>query len=61
MPKTQNGNLQSCVTRWTARTEAINAILKNYTVLIEVLEETYERRINYGLKAFGFLRSLKNY
>ena len=31
-----------CPTRWTARTAAIDAILKDYGVLLEVLEEIHE-------------------
>ena len=32
-----------CPTRWTARTVAIEAILKDYSVLMDTLEEVSER------------------
>ena len=49
-----------CTTRWTARTGAIDAILKDYKVLTDTLEEIYETtKDDYGLKANGFLQSLE--
>ena len=51
-----------CTTRWTARTGAIDAILKDFKVLSETLEEIYETtRDEYGLKAYGFLQSLEKF
>ena len=47
-------------TRWTARTAAIEAILKDYEVLLETLEEVHANtRDEYGLKAGGLLQSLE--
>ena len=51
-----------CPTRWTVRAIAIDAILKNYCVLIEILEEIHvTTRNEYGLKALGFLHSLESF
>ena len=51
-----------CPTRWTARTAAIDAILKDYVLLMETLEEvhltTYDE---YGLKAGGYLQSMEKF
>lgn len=45
-----------CPARWTARTRAIDAILKDYTLLMETLEEIHATtRDEYGLKAGGYL------
>ena len=50
----------SCPTRWTARSAAINAVLKDYTVLIEAMEEiNLTTRDEYGLKAEGLLNFLQ--
>ena len=47
------------LTRWTARTGAIDAIIKDYNVLLESLEEIHATtRDEYGLKAGGLLQSL---
>ena len=41
--------------RWTVRAGAIDAIVKNYHVLIETFEEIHENTHDeYGLKAVGF-------
>ena len=49
-----------CPTRWTVRTGAIDAILKNYAILIETLEDIHATTHDgYGLKAGGFVRSLE--
>lgn len=49
-------------TRWTARTAAIEAILKDYEVLLETLEEIHANtRDEYGLKAGGLLQSLEKF
>lgn len=49
-------------TRWTARTAAIDAILKDYTVLVETLEEVHATTHDeYGLKASGCLHSLEKF
>ena len=48
-------------TRWTARTAAIEAILKDYEVLLETLEVHANTRDEYGLKAGGLLQSLEKF
>ena len=49
-------------TRWTARTAAIDAILKDYEVLLETLEEVHATtRDKYGLKAGGLLQALEKF
>ena len=51
-----------CPTRWTARTAAIDAILKGYPLLMDTLEEIHTTtRDEYGLKAGGFLQSLEKF
>ncbi len=51
-----------CPTRWTARTAAIDAILKDYTLLMETLEEVHATTDDeYGLKAAGYLQSLEKF
>ena len=49
-------------TRWTARTAAIDAILKDYSVLMETMEEIHATTHDeYGLKASGCLHSLEKF
>ncbi len=49
-------------TRWTARTAAIDAILKDYYVLLEILEEIHDTtKDEYGLKAFGLIQLLEKF
>ena len=49
-------------TRWTARTAAIDAILKDYSVLLVVLEEMYTTTHGeYGMKASGLLHLLEKF
>ena len=49
-------------TRWTARTGAIEAILKDYSILLDVLDEIHDTTPDeYGLKASGLLHSLKKF
>ena len=51
-----------CPTRWTARTAAIDAILKDYALLMETLEEIHATTHDeYGLKAGGYLQSLEKF
>lgn len=50
---------QLCPTRWTARTEAIGAVL---TVLMETPDEVHQTTHNeYGLKAAGLLSALEKF
>lgn len=49
-----------CPTRWTVRPAAVDAVIKDYTVLMETLEEIHATTCDeYGLKAGGFLQSLE--
>ena len=51
-----------CLTRWTVRTKALDAIIKNYKLLIPALLEIHNTgRDEYALKAGGFLQSLDKY
>ena len=51
-----------CPTRWTARTCSIDAILKDYSLLLKALEEIYLTTCDeYGLKAGGLLRALEQF
>ena len=51
-----------CPTRWTDRTVAINATLKDYNVLLEVLEEIHMTTPNeYGIKASCLLHLLEKF
>ena len=53
---------QFCPTRWTARTAAIDAILKDYMLLMETLEEIHATTHDeYGLQAGGCLQSLEKF
>ena len=50
-----------CPTRWIARTVAINALLKDYNVLLEVLEEILmTTHDEYGTKASGLRHCWRN-
>ena len=51
-----------CATRWTARTPAIHAVITDYTLLLEILEEIHlTTKDEYGLKAGGLLHSLEKF
>ena len=51
-----------CPTRWTVRTEAINAILMHYEVIMDTMEEVRQTTHDeYGLKATGILTSLEKF
>lgn len=46
-------------TRWT---EAIDAVLKDYSILLELMEEIHQTtRDEYGLKARGILSALEKF
>ena len=47
-----------CPTRWTVRTRAIEAVLANYQLLLDALEEIQQGKDEYALKANGFLHSM---
>ena len=45
-----------CPTRWTVRAEAIDAVIKQYTIIIETLDEVHSTtKDEYGLKAGGIV------
>ena len=51
-----------CPTRWTARTPALEAVLKDYEVLTKTLEEIHQSTHDeYGMKAGGLLQSLEKF
>lgn len=51
-----------CPTRWTARTEAIGAVINDYSILMEALDEIHQTtRDEYGLKAAGLLSALEKF
>ena len=51
-----------CPTRWTARTGAIEAVLKDYVILMETMEEVNQTTHDeYGLKAKGVLSALEQF
>ena len=51
-----------CTTRWTARTSAIDAVLKDYSILMETMSEVNATtRDEYGLKAGGILAALEKF
>ena len=51
-----------CTTCWTARTEAIAAVLKDYLILLELMEEIHcTTHDEYGLKAHGIFSALEKF
>ena len=51
-----------CPTRWTVRTKAIDALLKNYSLLMETLSEmNCSGRDDSALKAGGFLNTMETF
>ena len=51
-----------CPTRWTVRTPAINAIIKNYSVLLKELEAIQEEQHGEASsKAFGLLTLMEKF
>ena len=51
-----------CPTRWTVRAEAIDAVIKQYTVIMETMEHVHiTTRDEYGLKDGGVLASLDKF
>ncbi len=51
-----------CPTRWTLRMEAINAILTQYEVIMDTMEEVHNTTHDeFGLKASGILASLEKF
>ena len=48
--------------RWTVRTEAMDAVVKQYSVLMETMEEIHQTtRDEYGLKAAGVVAALERF
>jgi len=51
-----------CPTRWTVRTGAIDAVLKDYTILMDTMEEVSRTTHDeYGVKANGILSVLEKF
>ena len=51
-----------CPTRWTVRTEAINAVLTNYATLTQVLDEVSSSgRDEYAMKSHGYLQLMDKF
>ena len=51
-----------CPTRWTVRTEAMDAVIKQYSVIMDTMEEVNQTtRDEYGLKAGGILAALEKF
>ena len=51
-----------CPTSWTVRTEALDAVLKQYKVIIETMEEVHSTTHDeYGLKAGGIVTALEKF
>jgi len=51
-----------CPTRWTARTGAVDAILKDYDILLETLEKVHQSTHDEnGMKAGGLQQSLEKF
>ena len=51
-----------CPTRWTVRTDAIDAVIKQYPVIMETMEEVHQTtHDDYGLKAAGILAALEKF
>lgn len=51
-----------CPTRWTVRTEAIGAVLSDYSFFMDTLEEVHRTTHDeYGLKADGLLNTLEKF
>ena len=51
-----------CLTRWTVRTATMEAVIKQYGVTMETLEDVHlNTRDNYGLKAGGRIAALQNF
>ena len=51
-----------CTTRWTARTSAIEAVLKDYSILMDTMEEVnHTTHDEYGLRAKGILTTMEKF
>ena len=50
-----------CPTHWTVRTEAMDAVIKQYSVLMETIEVHHTTQDEYGLKAAGVLAALEKF
>ena len=51
-----------CLTRWTVRTNAIQAVVANYEILLKLLLEVHEGgRDEYAMKAGGYLASMDKF
>ncbi len=53
---------QEAKLNWIAQEQPIDAILKDYNVLLEILEEIHDTtKDEYGLKVFGLMQLLENF
>ncbi|KAL5503223.1 hypothetical protein EMCRGX_G010140 [Ephydatia muelleri] len=60
--KLHSQELILCPTRWTVRAEAIDAVIKQYTIIIETLDEVHSTtKDEYGLKAGGIVTALEKF
>lgn len=61
--ETSGANIKTlCPTRWTARTAAIGAVLKDYAVLMDTMAEVNQTTHDeYGIKAGGILSLMEKY
>ena len=50
-----------CQTRWTVRTKAIDAVLKNYNLLQDTLDIIKQGKDEHTMKAVGFLNSMDKF
>ena len=50
-----------CPTCWTARTRAVDAVLKNYSLIQDRLDEIKEGKDENALKAVGLLNSMETF
>ena len=50
-----------CPTRWTVRTGAIDATIKDYAVVMDTMEEVNRTHDEHGLKAGGALATLRKF
>ena len=50
-----------CPTWWTVRTEAMDTVIKQYSVIMDTMEVNQTKHDEYGLKAAGVLATLEKF
>ena len=50
-----------CPTRWTVRTEAMDTVIKQYSVIMDTMEVNQTTHDEYGPKAAGVLAALEKF